>query len=256
MKIRRIEDYLYRNVVPGVSGTVDITVSLVDDPSAVAYDSYTNKGEQYSRSCTYRKTDLNVTVKISRQWWSRVRNRDLAMVDELFNLDVSTPLIGDFPSNVEVIAATWLVNGRGTEKKTVRGFIAIHSDGYAYHGKTIKSALRGLSKKIELQVYDKNFIKSRLIEKAKMANGNVSLDDSYAVGNCVWGTKDFCYRHGLDLKIEDPQISLKELAKIVEQEPRREALAVLAYGVRKHSQPSFSHNNVHRDRTHLRGKSV
>lgn len=206
-KEARIEGLIDLFVVPIVSGDTNLSIQFVDEPEDVFYRSETSKGDQYSRRCTYRKTDLTVRVGVPRNWWSRVYKQYMDMVDDIFNLDVSTPLKVSAPDGVEIYAATWLVNGRGTERKVVRGFIAMFSDGTSYHAKTMKAALNGLAKKLRIQSTS-SLDDNSIIEKAKKLDGILYLSDSYAVGNCVWGTKDFCYRHGIDLNIENPSISV------------------------------------------------
>ncbi|MGR5451966.1 hypothetical protein ACP3V3_19830 [Vibrio sp. PNB22_3_1] len=238
IKERRIRDALFGTLDLSVSGDLSVSVVLTNDPEQVSYDSYTDIGEQYSRSCTYRKTDLHVTATFPKCWWSRVAKQDLIHIDGLFNMDVSTPLVGDFGENVEVRAATWLVKSRGTSYNVVKGFIARDlSQEVAFHGKTLKSALQGLHRKLDLQdamsitTNDTN----KIIERAKRSIGLVYLSDSYKVGNCQWGTLDFAARHNIDLSGNAPHIPISEFAKIVEREPRREALAVLLYAIKRRS---------------------
>lgn len=233
-KENRVASYLKYNVVPKISGKTFLKVVLVNEPEEVGYHSYVEKGEWYSKSCEYKKNDLYVTAHMPANWWSRVFERDLAVVDGVFNLDVSTPLVGNFPKGVEIFAATCLISSRGTSKRVERLFLARHVDGIAYHGKTIQSALKGLNKKIELQVIPDRPSSSYLIERAKLTPGDVCLEDSYAVGNCVWGTKDFCNRHNIDISGTYSAIPLKTFAEKVELEPRREALAVLYRMIKKH----------------------
>jgi len=235
MKAKRLDiirGIISREVVPSVSGSESITVSLVTDPALVSYNSRTDKGDQYSKRCTFRKTDLYVHVKLPAQWYSRVYKRDLYEIDGLFNLDVSTALHGNYGEGVEVFAATWLVDSRGTSKNVVRGFIARRGI-YAFHGKTLASAVQGLARKCEIQ----SLIQSEpsdIIERAKKVDGVLHLSDSYAVGNCEWGTLDFCARHNIAVTGENPSITVKELAQKVALEPRREALAVLVRAIKKH----------------------
>lgn len=223
-----------REVVPSVSGSTSIGITLVTDPEQVNYSSSTEKGATYSRRCTYRKTDLHVSVQIPAQWYSRVYKRDLYKIDGMFNLDVSTPLHGNYGEGVEVFAATWLVDSRGTSKAVIRGFIA-RRGGMSFHGKTLASAVQGLARKYEIQSL-LSLEKNEIIERAKRVNGLVHLSDSYAVGNCEWGTLDFCVRHNINVTGNNPAITVKELAQKVALEPRREALAVLARAISKSKQ--------------------
>ncbi|MGR5451964.1 hypothetical protein ACP3V3_19820 [Vibrio sp. PNB22_3_1] len=237
-KIARIKEAVKENLDLSVSGYLSLNVTFTNEPVKVNYDSYTEKGAQYSRNCTYRKNNLIVSATLPNCWWSRVAKHDLIIMDGLFNLDVSTPLVGEFGESIEVRAATWLVKSRGTSYNVVKGFIARDLSQrfqVAFHGKTLKSALQGLHRKLDLQdamsitTNDTN----KIIERAKKSIGLVYLSDSYKVGNCKWGTLDFAARHNIDLSGDKPHMPIQELAKVVEREPRREALAVLLYAIKR-----------------------
>lgn len=213
---------------PGVSGSRDISASFTKNPQNVKYTSYTTKGASYSRRCTFRTTDLSVHATLPHHWWSRVYKQGFQIIDGMFTLDISSKLKINTDSDVEVRAAKWLVKSRGTAYNTVDGFIAF-LDGATFHGKTVKSAIAGVQRKLAHQNLIK-LPKNAIIEKAKKANSiHVSLRDSYAVGNCEWGTLDFCHRHNIDIDDKNNTIELSKLAEIAEKEPRPEVIAVLVH---------------------------
>ncbi|MCE2571750.1 hypothetical protein [Motilimonas eburnea] len=237
-RIELIEKYIDR-VTPDTSGSKYIAVTLTDSPAEVDYSSYTDKGEQYSSRCTYRKTDLNIKVTLPSNWYSRVYKKGLGEIDGLFTLDISSALVGEYGEGVDVRAATWLVRSLGSSFTVKRGFIA-RSGTASYHGKTLSSAVHGLAKKRNMQVFLK-MPKGKILEQASklvkaVPNIKVKLSDSRAVGNCFWGTQDFVYRHGFNVDLTDPKafITLEQLLEAIKKEPRPEAFAVVYRILKKH----------------------
>lgn len=213
-------------------------MALTNEPAEVDYLSHTEKGEQYSSRCTYRKTDLVVVATLPSKWLSRVYKSGFAVIDGLITLDISTPLVGEFGDGVSVRAATWLVRSLGTAYHVKRGFIA-NCGNINFHGKTLASAVRGLAKKLVFQALI-NMPRSEILEKSRLLAKShpdlkVTLADSKAVGNCFYGTKDFLYRNGFDVDLSDPTayIYLFDLLGAIKKEPRQEAFAVLCHILRK-----------------------
>jgi len=204
------------------AGQSTINIEMVETPEEVYYTSRTEKGEQYSSRCTFRKTDLIVNVGLPHKWYSRVYKKGFSTVDGLFNLDISTPLRNQ-PEGVEVRAAKFLYPGRGCSYHVMDGFIAF-AEEFSFHGKTLKSSIKGVAKKARIS----ELLKARpseIIARALKSSVKVGVRDSYKAGNCQWGTLDFCRRHNLDPKSKIP---LEELAALAQKEPRAEVLTVLA----------------------------
>lgn len=233
-KVSRIETFLKHHVVPEVSGKTSINVVMVDEPKEVNCHSTVQEGERFSNSSEFRKTDLHVNLHIPSNWWSRVYKRNLALIDGVFNLDISTPLVGNFPKDVEVFAVTCLVSSWTTSKRIEHLFVAKHVDGIACHSISIPSALRCLKREIDLQPVPDNTTVCDLIARAKAMSATISLEDSLDVGSGVWEIKDFFYRRSIDISGKHSLIPLKLLAEKVAREPRREALAVLYRMIKKH----------------------
>lgn len=226
-----------KGAFPSVSGEKRVSVKLVSDPAKVSFSSSTHKGEQYSRSCSYRKTNLSITATLPSNWLKRVCYEGLTELDGMITINASTPLqldpaqLRDNPfDKLAVYAATWLRRSRGTSYTVIRGFIAVgyaaNGSQYSFHGKTLNSALNGLIRKHTTQRVNYKSKAGQIIKRAMTMTGvSVTVSDSYSVGNCVSGTLDFCYRHGID---PTQSIELAELAKIAVSEPRRELLAILS----------------------------
>lgn len=226
LRITIIKNALLNNATK-TSGCISLSLNFTDNPLRVHYLSNTEKGEKYSNRCTWRHTDLNVSVTLPKNWLSRVYNKGFEKIDGLFNLDISRKLKVKNDANIDVYAAKWLVKSMGSSFNVVDGFIA-KNENVSFHGKTLKSAINGLKRKLNIQKF--NLLgKNTLLQLAKNSDKNVYLSDSYKVGNCKWGTLDFCARHNIDTTAKKPQIKLSKLAALAELEPRPEVLHLIKY---------------------------
>lgn len=244
------------NYAPTISGERIINLSFSDDPTKIKYNSFTESGEKYTRSCKWRKTDLIVNVVLPLNWFSRVYRSPIGVCDGMLTLNASTPLRHVMPIDEEILsdgcvfAAKWISGSRGSSFKINDGFIAtgmVNGRRVNFHGKTLKSTVRGLQGKIDNQALNQSFLTPQqaktnpLIKKAMQLDFPVSVKDSYAVGNCKSGTLDFCYRHGLPYDSTLQTIPLSKLAKCAALEPRREVLALISYILKKASKGNESY---------------
>jgi hypothetical protein len=160
----------------------------------------TDKGHQYSRGCSYRKTDASHVVSLSPEWSVLLAEReDVAALSERDGL----PLIG------------WHADGRACWVKTKRqaitcetGWIA-HFGATCYHSTTSqKAAEQGLAKKLASQrafwasaaearknaaQWAKDERRARLV--ARLCDVDATIADAIALGYCLPGIEAFQSLH-------------------------------------------------------------
>lgn len=178
-----------------------------------AFKSVSSRGDRYSSGCIYRKTDLSVTIRHQKKYWSLIISGN-AIIDGMVNLYFSSAkTYGD----VSIHKATWLVKSRGFNYNIVDGYIAIHRDSAgrqsSYHADTAKKAAAGVIRKIGRQNLQSATL-SDIISAASKSNKIIRMRHSTGAGNCKSGTLDFCNRHGIDTKKGLP---MSLAAKLLEQ---------------------------------------
>jgi hypothetical protein len=183
------------------SGETDFSAKWTDSPIPSAA-TYTEKGDQYSRSCTYRKTDASHVVNLSPEWSVLLAERgDVAELSARDGMD----LIG------------WHADGRACWVKT-KGKAIIAEQGYIaqfgtvlYHStKTQAEADKGLARKLaamraewESQAearanaakWAKDERRARLI--ARLCDVSATIGDALALGFCRPGIEAFQSQHGI-----------------------------------------------------------
>lgn len=160
----------------------ELSVTLTRDPAAVGIKQterheWTHKGARYST----RYQDSTITVPAD--WRVRVARRGLADVDGMMTIDAS-PLEGA-PAGIELHAAVWLVQGRGTSVTAQRGVIA-RTAGLSYHGTDAAQALAGLKRKQRAADWDATLRTADLASLIEKAGTGiiVSIADARAIGAC------------------------------------------------------------------------
>ena len=179
------------------SGETDYAVKWAASPSA---STYTDKGDQYSGRCTYRKTDASHVVRLSPEWAVLLAEReDVASLSARDGL----PLIG------------WHADGRvcwvKTKGKAITeeiGWIA-HFGTVCYHStKSQKSADQGLAKWMASErafwvraaearknaaQWAKDERRARLI--ARLCDVSATIGDALELGFCRPGIEAFQSQH-------------------------------------------------------------
>jgi len=160
----------------------------------------TDKGRQYSRGCTYRKTDASHVVSLSPEWAVLLAEReDVAILSERDGL----PLIG--------IHADGRVCWIKTKAKAITsevGWIA-HFGETCYHSTTSqRAAEQGLAKKLasmrafsaaaaeamkNAAQWAKDERRARLV--ARLCNVDATIADARAMGYCLPGIEAFQSQH-------------------------------------------------------------
>jgi len=181
------------------SGATDYSVKWTPCPFPKA-ETFTDKGRQYSRGCTYRKTDASHVVSLSPEWAVLLAEReDVATLSERDGL----PLIGIH------------ADGRACWVKTKRGAITCETGWIAHFGVTCyhsttskKSAEQGLAKKLASQrafwasaaearknaaQWAKDERRARLV--ARLCNVDATIADAIALGYCRPGIEAFQSQH-------------------------------------------------------------
>lgn len=206
-------------------------VVLTTDPAQVG----TRQDERddwnvYAKSYKHGPARVQDTaITAPADWRIRVQRRGLEVIDGMMTLDAA-PLEGA-PEGVELFAAKWIVQGRGTSVWTMRGYIA-RCDEHTYHGESAQKALAGLKRKLAaaewaatLQTADL----SALVAKARGAL--VRVADARAIGACEYGIKSWCNSVGIDY--ETGHAPIAEVYAAYQQEPRPEARAAILHALRR-----------------------
>ena len=181
------------------SGATDYAVTWAGSPSA---STYTAKGDQYSRGCTYRKTDASHVVNLSPEWSILLTEReDVAALSDRDGL----PLIG------------WHADGRVCWVKTKGKAITLqtgwisHFGTVCYHStKSQQSADQGLKIKLAAMrdewaaqavaranaaQWAKDERRARLI--ARLCDVSATIADAREMGYCLPGIEAFQSQHHL-----------------------------------------------------------
>jgi len=226
----------------------ELAVDLTRDPAAVGIKQaerheWARKGARYST----RYQDTAITVPAD--WRVRVARRGLAAVDGMMTLDAA-PIEGAAaaalaargpppaaprgaaPAGIELHAAIWLVQGRGTSVTAQRGVIA-RTAGLSYHGTDASQALAGLKRKQRAAEWDATLRAadlSALIEKSG-SGIVVSIADARAVGACEYGIKSWCHRTGLPY--DAGSATLGQVYDAYRRDPAPEARAAMLHALRR-----------------------
>lgn len=207
-------------------------VYITRDPAAVGVTQERVKDwHYYAKSCKYPKIHVLSTITVPAGWRVRVLRRDLAMVDGLLTLDAA-PLAA---KGAELFAARWLEQSRGYTLVVQDGYIA-RQGVVAYHGKTAKSALAGLARKLKLAEDDQIFKALLTPEKiTRLVKRHpdlvVSVRDARNAGACEYGIRSWCYRVGLDY--DAGETTLAKVVAAFEQEPNPWARAAMVVALRR-----------------------
>jgi len=181
------------------SGRTDYSVKWTPCPFPKAA-TYTAKGNQYSRSCSYRKTDASHVVDLSPEWSVLLAEReDVAVLSERDGL----PLIGIHADG----RACWVK----TKRQAITcetGWIA-HFGATCYHSTTSqRAAEQGLAKKLASQrafwasaaearknavQHAKDERRARLV--ARLCDVSATIADALALGYCRPGIEAFQSHH-------------------------------------------------------------
>ena len=207
------------------SGDYSLSVAI-GKPSA---SGYSEKGEQYSKNCTYRKTDVYHSVTVA-PGFSRLIKSDMIIVDGLLN--VSCEQI-----DANTYRATWIRQGRGFEISAVSGYIVKHPKYGTAHAKTLGAAKGILTqrKRAEQVSHALKKIKTELenFRSNGVADVTVRLCDSFRAGNCAEGTYQWLEKHFPDRNPKTDTATVRELISIDDQ--HRYVVAACLQAVRRQS---------------------
>lgn len=215
---------IYREAAHG-----ELAVTLTRDPAAVGIKQ-AERHEWAQKGARYSTRYQDTTITVPADWRVRVARRGLADVDGMMTIDAS-PLEGA-PAGVELHAAVWLVQGRGTTVTAQRGVIA-RTAGLSYHGTDASQALAGLKRKQRAAEWDATLRTadlSALIEKAGTGIV-VTIADAEAIGACSYGIESWCYRTGLPY--DAGSATLGQVYEAYQRDPAPEARAAMLHALRR-----------------------
>jgi hypothetical protein len=222
------------NFLPTLSGDVCGTVQFTEAFAEVGFRCGTSRGEQYSRKCTYHKTDGSWTVTAQAGWTITVAKAGLRSVDgmpTIAALPVETDVEGE-----QIFRAKWLEASRGFSAHLREGFIirrTIEGRTYTAHGTSIGAARSTITRQTPASIRAANereaekaarieSIKAKLADKLESGHLNgyaditVTMADSHAVGNCGSGTRNWIAKH----LPGRTRATIKEIISVTDEHPR------------------------------------
>lgn len=215
---------IYREAAHG-----ELAVTLTRDPAAVGIKQ-TERHEWAQKGARYSTRYQDTTITVPADWRVRVARRGIADVDGMLTIDAS-PLEGA-PAGVELHAAVWLVQGRGTTVTAQRGVIA-RTAGLSYHGTDASQALAGLKRKQRAAEWDATLRTADLASLIEKAGTGivVSIADARAIGACEYGIKSWCHRTGLPY--DAGCATLGQVYDAYQRDPAPEARAAMLHALRR-----------------------
>jgi hypothetical protein len=165
----------------------------------------TGQGEQYSRGCTYKKTDADHVVTLDPAGVSRlVEEEEIRQASARDGL----PLIAYYPDG----SAVW-VRSKGKAIVSERGWIARHGATCYHSTKSMADALTKYARKVKAAQREE--VKRRKDRKAtrrarlvaRLCDGiAATITDAKALGYCEPGIRAFQTRHGIGDVATLPQL--------------------------------------------------
>lgn len=184
------------------SGSVEFVVEWTTSPTPHA-QTLSSSGEQYSRKCTYRKTDATHIVRLSPEWaaeWNQA-DADASMRDGI-------ALVG-LKSDRQ---ACWLTIKNRSLHLTEGWFVV---DGpHSYHSTdSLEHAQRGLAKKVaawqkgEARLNEHKRAQRRMSLVARFCDGiKATIADAKELGFCDVGIQQFQDRFGISDSATLPEL--------------------------------------------------
>jgi hypothetical protein len=220
-----------------------ISIKLTDDPAAVGVEQTEEiDWNGYARSCQYPMRRQQTAITVPKDWHLRVRRRGLALAGGMLTLDAA-PLEGA-PEGVEVFAAKWVEQGRGTSVKVVDGYIArtveteYHNET-EYHGETPEAALAGLKRKLKKAQWNLTLARIELprfirrLPDKDLDTIKVCVQDARAIGACEYGIRSWCHATGLDDAYAAGHATLRQMWQAYQAQPRTEARATILHALNR-----------------------
>lgn len=202
--------------------------TLTNDSSKVGYTvTIGQEWKKYGRKGWMRSTTDHHAITLPRWFMSRVVKNGLRIVNGIPTLDAKKL---DAPNGCELFAARWATQGRGYAVNVEDGYIARSTrNKESFHGKTAKSALKGLEKKIAGSVFN-----GCTMEQLASAHPDkwVSLSDLKAIGACDPGIQMWVARTGMQAQLKSGGATIKEIAKGYAICPAPEARAAAIHALR------------------------
>lgn len=184
------------------SGSVEFVVEWTTASRPYA-QTLSSAGEQYSRRCTYRKTDATHIVRLSPEWaaeWTQV-DADASMRDGIALVGLKTDR-----------QACW-ISIKNRSIHITQGWFVVE-DNMSYHSEvSLEHAQKGLAKKIaalkkelqEARDYRKTQRRIRLV--ARLCNGiKATIADARELGFCNPGIEQFKNRFGIGDEATLPEL--------------------------------------------------
>lgn len=212
-QVQTIADYVLRQIRHETalqrSGTVEFIVEWTTAARPYA-QTLSSVGEQYSRRCTYRKTDATHIVRLSHEWaaeWNQV-DADASMRDGItlvgLKADRQACWIAIKNRSLHVTQGWFVVNGANS-----------------YHSEvSLEHAQKGLAKKIavwqkELKEREKRVLEAKEFQKtqrrislvARLCDGlKATIEDAKELGFCSAGIQQFQNRYGISDSATLPEL--------------------------------------------------
>lgn len=214
-----------------------LDISFTNKKSELNFDVEKSQGDYSHKKGQWHvwNTRLDIKATFFRDYYEKLIKKDLLIVGGLITLYAEKINIDN--KDIEVYEAICYKKSRSNYTKLECYIARCKTTGANYHGKTLKSAISNLEKKLAKNNYILDSVKisndSVLLNKAKKYKDiPVFLADSDNVGNCTDGTQNFCNKYNINYDSDFP-ISLAKLAEIAEKEKQNKELrAVILWKLR------------------------
>lgn len=191
--------------------------------------------DYYSKSCKYPKKLVQNKLCFSKHYIENVVSKKLDFLDGMLTLSA---IKLECEADCDLYDAKWLTQSRGYSINVKDGFIAV-KDGVSFHGKTAKSAIAGLSRKINnltlSDVFNQGLDSPRLKQIInKFGDLEITKKDATLAGACVSGTRSWCYKVGIDYDNRE-SCTVDEVYNAWKLSPRSEIKSVLIKALTRQS---------------------
>lgn len=191
--------------------------------------------DYYAKSCKYPKKLVQNKFCFSKHYIENVVIKNLDFLDGMLTLSA---IKVECKANCDLYDAKWLTQSRGYNIDIKDGFIAV-KDAVSFHGKTAKSAVAGLSRKIDNltlsdifnQGLDNPYLQ-QIIDKC--GDLEITKKDAVLAGACVSGTRSWCYKVGIDYDNRE-SCTVEEVYNAWKLSPRREIKSILLKALNRQS---------------------
>lgn len=226
--------YLLRDTlkIAQPSGDLELHVT-VNNSKPVGISSCSEKGEQYSKRCTFKKTNITHYVNVHTSYLRNVFIPQKSRVHNVNHLDCK--FLEDESDSTHKVYSVVTVRFKG-KHTTSRIEYLVYCGNDCTHSTSIKGAKAILTKRFKERKWAKHEASIRKALEKNRLNGyapiKVTFNDSIRCGNCEIGTNNFKEQFFPDRS----EVSVQELIKVnVDRDTRTRVVSACLHAIRTKS---------------------